>query len=155
MIRRAAALLAALALAGPALAVLPSEELANPKLEARARRLGSELRCLVCQNETIEESDAPLAGTLRVLLRQRLAAGDTDRQAVDFVVARYGHFVLLKPPFETDTLLLWLGPGLVLVGGGIWVAMLARRDGEGTPTAGALTAEEEAALARRLEGDPV
>jgi cytochrome c-type biogenesis protein CcmH len=156
MTRLIAALCAVLALAGPALAVLPSEQLANPKLEARARRIGAELRCLVCQNETIDESEAPLAGDLRVLLRQRLTAGDTDRQAIAYIVARYGHFVLLKPPFEADTLILWLGPFLVLVLGGIGVAAMARggvaRKAE--PPA-ILTPEEEAALARRLEADRV
>ena len=155
MKRIASAILAAFLLAGPALAVLPSEELANPKLEARARTIGGELRCLVCQNQTIDDSDAPLAGDLRVLLRQRLLAGDSDRQARDFIVARYGHFVLLKPPFETQTLLLWLGPALVLVGGGVWVAFLARSPRGAGPAPVPLSPEEEAALARRLEADHI
>jgi len=151
-----ATLLAVLAMAGPAFAVLPSEQLANPKLEARARKIGAELRCLVCQNETIDESEAPLAGDLRVLLRQRLLAGDTDRQAIAYIVARYGHFVLLKPPFEADTLILWLGPFLVLVLGGLGVAAMARTGARPTAEASALlTPEEEAALARRLEADGV
>jgi cytochrome c-type biogenesis protein CcmH len=147
------ALLAALWVAGPALAVLPSEELANPKLEARARHIGAELRCVVCQNQTIDDSDAPLAGDLRVLLRQRLVAGDTDQQAVAYIVSRYGHYVLLKPPFETQTLLLWLGPALVLAMGGIGVAAMARRSAQAPLTPPPLTPEEEAALARRLESD--
>jgi cytochrome c-type biogenesis protein CcmH len=156
MMRLIAALCAVLAVAGPALAVLPSEQLSNPKLEARARKIGAELRCLVCQNETIDESEAPLAGDLRVLLRQRLLAGDTDRQAIAYIVARYGHFVLLKPPFEADTLILWLGPFLVLVLGGMGVAAMVR--GGAAPnveTPASLTPEEEAALARRLEADRV
>jgi cytochrome c-type biogenesis protein CcmH len=156
MTRLIATLFAVFALAGPALAVLPSEQLANPKLEARARKIGAELRCLVCQNETIDESEAPLAGDLRVLLRQRLLAGDTDQQAIAYIVARYGHFVLLKPPFEADTLILWLGPFLVLLLGGLGVAAMAR--GGPTPDLEApatLTPEEEASLARRLEADRI
>jgi cytochrome c-type biogenesis protein CcmH len=145
--------LTVLALAGPALAVLPSEELANPKLEARARHIGGELRCVVCQNQTIDDSDAPLAGDLRVLLRQRLVAGDSDKEAIDYIVSRYGHYVLLKPPFEAETLLLWLGPALVLALGGIGVAALARRSARAPLTPQPLTPEEEAALARRLESD--
>jgi len=156
MKRLIAPFLAVLALAGPALAVLPSEQLSNPKLEARARKIGAELRCLVCQNETIDESEAPLAGDLRVLLRQRLLAGDSDQQAIAYIVARYGHFVLLKPPFEADTLILWLGPFLVLVLGGLGVAAMTRTratpDMQPPPS---LTPEEEAALARRLEADRV
>jgi len=156
MTRLIAMLLAILAFAGPARAVLPSEQLANQKLEARARKIGAELRCLVCQNETIDESEAPLAGDLRVLLRQRLLAGDTDRQAIAYIVARYGHFVLLKPPFEPDTLILWLGPLLVLALGGMGVAAMARgRAAPETEAPAVLTPEEEAALARRLEADRV
>jgi cytochrome c-type biogenesis protein CcmH len=147
------AALLALALAGPANAVLPSEQLADPRLEARARHLGQELRCLVCQNQTIDESDAPLAGDLRVILRQRLVAGDTDRQAVGYIVQRYGHFVLLEPPFEPGTLLLWLGPLLVLLAGGAGLAVMARGAGAEPDDAAPLTAEEEARLARILEGE--
>jgi cytochrome c-type biogenesis protein CcmH len=142
-----------LALAGAAHAVLPSEQLADPRLEARARRIGDELRCLVCQNETIEDSDAPIAGDLRVLLRQRLQAGDSDRQAIDFIVARYGHFVLLKPPLEPTTVLLWFGPLLVLVAGGAGLAAMARRGARGLDVVPPLTPDEEALLARRLEGE--
>src|SRR3954466_15711805 len=90
---------AALSLAAPALAVTPDEQLADPRLEARARSLSQELRCLVCQNQSIDDSAAPLAHDLRVILRERLAAGDTDRQALDYQVRRYGDFVLLRPPF--------------------------------------------------------
>lgn len=102
-------------------AVLPSEQLADPKLEARALGITRDLRCVVCQNQSIDDSDAPLAHDLRVLVRERLSAGDSDRQARDYIVARYGHFVLLKPPFEPNTLLLWLGPALVLLLGGFGV----------------------------------
>ena len=108
------------------LAVQPDEVLANPKLEARARALSQELRCMVCQNESIDNSDAPLAHDLRVLVRQRIKAGDSDQQVLDFLVARYGEFVLLKPPFNWHTALLWLLTPLVLLGRG-WV--LCRRCG--------------------------
>ncbi|HEX4178612.1 MAG TPA: cytochrome c-type biogenesis protein, partial [Rhizomicrobium sp.] len=131
--------------------VLPSEQLADPKLEARARAISSELRCVVCQNQTIDDSDADLAHDLRVLLRQRLKAGDTDKQAIAYIVNRYGDYVLLKPPFEAETLLLWLGPLLVLVAGGIGVAFyLRRRRDAATPD---LTADEQARLDRLLKED--
>jgi cytochrome c-type biogenesis protein CcmH len=113
-------------LAGPAHAVLPQEQLSDPKLEARARHIGSELRCLVCQNQSIDDSDALLAGDLRVILRERLLAGDTDQQAIGYIVARYGSFVLLKPPFDPETLVLWLGPFLALALGGLGVALYLR-----------------------------
>jgi cytochrome c-type biogenesis protein CcmH len=142
---------AALALAGPVRAVLPQEQLADARQEARARRLGSELRCLVCQNQTIDDSEAPLAADLRVLLRQRLRAGDTDRQAIDYIVERYGHYVLLQPPFELQTALLWLGPALVFAAGAAGVVLFVRRGRGPTPAEAPLTAEELALLARRLE----
>ena len=93
-----------------ALAVQPDEVLSDPALEARARALSKELRCMVCQNQSIDDSDAPLASDLRVLVRERLKAGDSDRQVIDFLVARYGEFVLLKPRFNWHTALLWLAP---------------------------------------------
>jgi cytochrome c-type biogenesis protein CcmH len=96
-------------------AVTPDEMLSDPKLEARARAISAELRCVVCQNQSIDDSNAPLAHDLRVLLRERLAAGDTDQQSMDYLVARYGNFVLLKPPLQWDTLMLWVGPGLFLL----------------------------------------
>jgi cytochrome c-type biogenesis protein CcmH len=114
-------------LAGPAHAVLPQEQLADPKLEARARHIGAELRCLVCQNQSIDDSDAELAGDLRVILRERLRAGDTDQQVIDYIVARYGSYVLLKPPLDSQTMLLWLGPVLALSAGGVGVALYLRR----------------------------
>ncbi len=113
----AALFLTLLLAVGPALAVLPDEVLQNPQLEARARALGRDLRCLVCQNQSIDDSDADLARDLRILLRQRLVAGDSDAQAKQFLVDRYGDYVLLKPPFKTTTLVLWLGPGVLLLCG--------------------------------------
>src|SRR6266516_892428 len=98
-----------------AVAVQPDEVLADPKLEARARALSRELRCMVCQNQSIDDSDAPLARDLRILVRERLKAGDGDAQVLDFLTARYGEFVLLKPRFSWHTALLWLAPGGVLV----------------------------------------
>jgi len=137
--------------AAPAFAVLPSEQLADPKLEARARAISAELRCVVCQNQTIDDSDAELAHDLRVLLRQRLMAGDSDEQAKAFIANRYGDYVLLRPPFETETLLLWLGPFLVLAGGGVGVGIYLKRRREGE--AMALTAEEQARLDQLLKED--
>jgi cytochrome c-type biogenesis protein CcmH len=96
-------------------AVTPDEMLADPKLEARARAISTELRCVVCQNQSIDDSNAPLAHDLRVLLRERLAAGDSDQQSVAYLVARYGNFVLLKPPLQWNTLMLWAGPALFLL----------------------------------------
>jgi cytochrome c-type biogenesis protein CcmH len=123
-------------------AVEPSERLADPTLEARARTLSQELRCLVCQNQSIDESNADLAHDLRVLLRQRLAAGDTDQQVLDYIAARYGLFVLLDPPFAPVTYLLWLTPPLLLLGAVIFLVLRARRrrPEQGTP---ALTQQEE------------
>jgi cytochrome c-type biogenesis protein CcmH len=126
--RLALAAAVAAGLAGPsAYAVEPAERLADPSLEARARALSQELRCLVCQNQSIDESNADLAHDLRVLLRQRLAAGDTDRQVLDYVVARYGVFVLLDPPFAPATYLLWLTPPALVLGAGTLLVLRARR----------------------------
>lgn len=117
-LRRALLLLAAVLLLvaqqGSALAVEPDEVLSDPRLEARARALSAELRCLVCQNQSIDDSNAPLARDLRLLVRERLKAGDSDEQVRQFIVGRYGSFVLLRPPFDATTLLLWLTPILVL-----------------------------------------
>jgi cytochrome c-type biogenesis protein CcmH len=126
--RRLLSALALLAVAvalspGPALAVNPDEMLNDPALEGRAREISKGLRCLVCQNQSIDDSDAGLAKDLRVIVRQRLQAGDSDSQVVNFVVSRYGDFVLLKPPFKMATLALWIGPALI-VGFGL-IAMLA------------------------------
>jgi cytochrome c-type biogenesis protein CcmH len=122
-----AAVLLAMLGGSPVLAVEPSERLADPALEARARSLSKELRCLVCQNQSIDESNADLAHDLRVLLRQRLAAGDSDPQILDFVTARYGMFVLLDPPFAPVTWLLWLAPPALVLGGGGLLLLRARR----------------------------
>lgn len=112
--------LALLAIAcAPGRAVTPDERLQDPALEARARVLSQELRCVVCQNQSIDDSNAPLAHDLRVLLRDRLKSGDSDREAVDFIVARYGNFVLLKPPMQLNTILLWIGPLLILLLAGL------------------------------------
>jgi cytochrome c-type biogenesis protein CcmH len=111
----------------PALAVQPDEILADPALESRARELSRELRCMVCQNQSIDDSDAPLARDLRLLVRERLTAGDSDRQVLDFLTARYGQFVLLKPRFGWDTALLWLAPAAVLLLGGAALVSLLRR----------------------------
>ena len=132
-------------------AVEPSERLADPALEARARSLSQELRCLVCQNQSIDESNADLAHDLRVLLRQRLAAGDSDRQVLDYMVARYGVFVLLDPPFAPVTWLLWLAPPVLVVGGGGALLLRARRR-RADQAAPELT-REESARAALLLGD--
>src|SRR5216683_4600504 len=108
-----------LAILSPAVALGPDEVLSDPALEARARSLSKELRCLVCQNQSIDDSAAPLARDLRVLVRERLTGGDSDQQVLDYLVARYGEFVLLKPRFAWHTALLWLGPPGVLIGGAL------------------------------------
>jgi cytochrome c-type biogenesis protein CcmH len=141
----------------PALAVQPDEMLADPALEARARTLSQELRCMVCQNQTIDESDAPLARDLRLLVRERLKSGDTDQQVLDFLVQRYGDFVLLKPPFKWDTALLWLvSPLLLLVGAaGLWPLVRRARKGAAVVAVAPLTAEEDGRLRAMLAADEV
>jgi cytochrome c-type biogenesis protein CcmH len=138
-----------LALAAPARAVTPDEQLPDPALEARARHVSEELRCVVCQNQSVDESDAPLAHDIRVLLRQRIAAGDTDAQAKAYLSQRYGSFVLMKPPMKADTLLLWFGPLLVLIVGGFAVAgyLRGRRAPDLSPP---LDPAEEAEVAKIL-----
>jgi cytochrome c-type biogenesis protein CcmH len=141
-----AALLFAL-LAAPVFAVSPGEELADPVLEARARAISAELRCLVCQNQSIDLSDADLAHELRLVVRERLAAGDSDSEVLDYVVARYGEFVLLRPVIAPHTILLWIAAPALLLAGGIGLAVAMRRRGRApervTPE---LTAEERDAL---------
>ena len=122
----AALALAILATPMVSLAVEPDEMLADPALEARAEVLSKELRCVVCQNQSIDASSAPLARDMRLLVRERIAAGDTDAQAKAYLVERYGNFVLLKPPFQADTLLLWFGPLLILLVAGGALLMAAR-----------------------------
>jgi cytochrome c-type biogenesis protein CcmH len=116
-----------LLLATPAAAVLPDEMLKDPALEARAREISKELRCVVCQNQSIDDSDAPLARDLRIVVREQLMLGKTDEQAMDYIVTRYGNFVLLKPPVEPATWALWLGPFAVLIIGGAALAAMSRR----------------------------
>ena len=130
-------------------AVEPPERLTDPALEARARTLSKELRCLVCQNQSIDDSNADPAHDLRVLLRQRLAAGDSDRQILDFVAARYGMFVLLDPPFAPATYLLWLTPPLLVLGAGTFLVLRSRRR-HPDPELPALTKEERARAALLL-----
>ena len=130
-------------------AVEPAEMLADPVLEARAREISKDLRCLVCRNENIDDSDAPLARDLRILLRDRLSAGDSDRQAVSYIVERYGEYVLLTPPADGSALVVWLaGPLMLLLGGGLAVQMVRRRANAAAPEA--LSPDEEAALAEVL-----
>ncbi len=149
-----ALVVALLLLASPAWAATsPSEMLPDPALEARARTLGKELRCLVCQNQSIDDSDADLAKDLRRLVRERLIAGDSDQQVLAFVTQRYGDFVLLKPPVKPATWLLWFGPPVVLViGGGLLLVYFRgrRRDNEAAPE---LEPAERERLAQLLAGD--
>jgi cytochrome c-type biogenesis protein CcmH len=142
---------AGIASTGPSYAVQPDEILPDPTLETRARGLSHELRCMVCQNQSIDDSDAPLARDLRLLVRERLKAGDSDAQVLDYLVARYGEFVLLKPRFELRTALLWLAPvGLLGVGAITLVVAMRRRrrTAEARPEAVApLSPGEQARLA--------
>ena len=133
-------------------AVEPDEILANQKLEARARAISAQLRCMVCQNESIDESGADLARDLRLLVRERLKAGDTDEQIRLFLVQRYGDFILLSPPFKPETWLLWSTPFLILLVGGVFIA-IARRRLSSQDTAACLTAVEQAKLNAMLEED--
>jgi len=147
----------ALMAAPNAFAVQPDEVLSDPALEARARALSKELRCMVCQNQSIDDSDAPLARDLRLLVRERLKDGDSDNQVVDFLVARYGEFVLLKPRLALHTALLWFGPPVLLAGGAIALLLIARRRARrglsdaAKPAGGSLTPAEQARLAKLLK----
>jgi len=149
MKRALAGLAMALALlfAAPAGAVQPNEVLQDETLEARARGLSAQLRCMVCQNQSIDESDAELARDLRVLVRDRLKAGDSDAEVIDYIVSRYGEFVLLKPRFSIRNALLWGTPLILLIGGSVfaWISVRSRRRIETK-----LSDEEEAALSRIL-----
>ena len=156
--RRVFLLALVLLLSTPALslaAVQPDEMLQNPALEARARTLSQQLRCMVCQNESIDDSDAPLAHDLRVLVRERLQAGDSDAQVLDFLVARYGEFVLLKPRLSWRTAILWgLPPGLLLGGLALLVVAAARRRGRVQEPTPHLTPAERARLEKILADSP-
>jgi len=134
-----------LGFSGAALAVQPDEVLADKALEARARALSTELRCLVCQNQSIDDSNAPLARDLRMIVREKLVAGESEDAILAFLVARYGEFVLLKPRFTMATALLWLGPFLVLLAGGIGIVLSARRRRVAENSA-PLSADEQARL---------
>ena len=150
MMRRLLLAAAFLFAAFPAFAVNPDEVLADPALEARARALSAELRCMVCQNQSIDDSNAELAKDLRVLVRERLANGDSDEAVIDYVVSRYGEFVLLKPRFETKTLILWGMPATLLLVGAITLVVAARRRGtqaKGTP----LSEDEKEKLKKLLQ----
>jgi cytochrome c-type biogenesis protein CcmH len=135
-------------------AVQPDEIMSDPAKEARARELSRELRCMVCQNQSIDDSEAPLAKDLRILVRERIAAGDSDAQVIDFLVARYGEFVLLKPQLNSHTWLLWFLPPLVLAGGAAALLMHARRRQKSSsgedPSRFNLTAEEQARVERLI-----
>ena len=137
---------------GAAFAVQPDEILKDPVLESRARTLSQELRCMVCQNQSIDDSDAPLAKDLRVLVRERLTAGDSDNQVIDFLVARYGEFVLLKPRLSPHTVLLWLAPfAAVVIGGWGLIVFLRRRSAaDAARTQEQLTASEQARVTELL-----
>jgi cytochrome c-type biogenesis protein CcmH len=150
---RAIAFCLVLCAAVPALAVQPDEVLSDPGLETRARALSQELRCLVCQNQSIDDSDAQLARDLRIILRERLKAGESDQQVLDFLVARYGEFVLLRPPLRWHTLLLWFAPPLLLAAGAVAVFAAGRRRARAVPTEPALTPAEKARLGRLERSD--
>ena len=154
-------LLAAMLLAGvlicagalPAAAVEPDEILADPALEQRARALSAEIRCVVCQNESIDSSNAEIAREVRLLVRERLVAGDSDRQVLDYLVARYGDYVLLRPPMRPSTYLLWFGPFAILFIGAVAVVVYFRRQRAAPAMPPALSAEEEARLVRLLDDE--
>ncbi|MFT4183664.1 MAG: cytochrome c-type biogenesis protein CcmH [Rhizobium sp.] len=145
MRRRFFLALALLFIAAPAFAVNPDEVLPDPAMEARARTISAELRCMVCQNQSIDDSNADLARDLRLLVRKRLANGDSDQQVLDYIVSRYGEFVLLKPRLSEKTLLLWAAPLTLFVLGGLGLFVYARRRA-GRPTGTPLTSEEEQRL---------
>lgn len=146
-------LAAPLLVAGAARAVQPDEMLPDPKLEARARAISSELRCLVCQNQSIDDSDAPLAKDLRILVRERIQAGDDDLAVKDWLVARYGEFVLLKPRFSAQTAILWGAPFAVLAIGAVAAFRLMRRRGGRPAVEAPLSEAEKTALAEIVGRD--
>jgi cytochrome c-type biogenesis protein CcmH len=145
-----------LSLAAPAFAVQPDEVLKDPAMEARAREISKELRCLVCQNQSIDDSNAPLARDLRVLVRERLVAGDDNGSVLGYITARYGDYVLLRPPFKASTYVLWIGPVVVLLLGGLGAALFLRgrnRAARAGDTEAPLTPEERKRLDRLLRED--
>jgi cytochrome c-type biogenesis protein CcmH len=146
-----AGVLAVALVASPAGAVQPDEILPNPALESRARSISEHLRCLVCQNQSIDDSDAPLARDLRVLVRERIRAGDSDTAVQDYIVRRYGEFVLLRPVLALHTLLLWFGPALLLVCAVFGLVLSRRRGANGVPAP--LSAAEQARLDALIAAD--
>ena len=155
MIRRAVLLaLLASVLSAPVAAVEPDEILADPGLENRARAISKQLRCLVCQNQSIDDSDAPLARDLRIVVRERLTSGASDDEVIRFVAERYGDFVLLSPPFKAKTYALWLGPAAILLIGAVAVVAFLRRRRIAVPgDASALSEPDRARLDRLLDRD--
>ena len=151
--RRFALIVLLMVLAAPegALSVQPDEMLKDPALETRARDLSRELRCMVCQNQSIDDSEAPLARDLRLLVRERLTKGDSDQQVLDFLVSRYGAFVLLKPPLEWHTLLLWGLPPAALIGGITSLIVMARRRKTASRDTEILSQEEEQRLSTLVD----
>ena len=146
-------LIVGLLASGPSQAVQPDEILKDPALESRARNLSRELRCMVCQNQSIDDSEAPLARDLRLLVRERLTQGDTDQQVLDFLVSRYGNFVLLRPPLEWHTILLWGLPPAALIAGLIGLMIKVRRQRPTAAGTGALSQDEERRLSTLVDGD--
>jgi cytochrome c-type biogenesis protein CcmH len=145
-------ILALTLIATPLLAVQPDEVLSDPALEARARTLSKDLRCLVCRNENIDDSNADLARDIRLLVRERLVAGDTDAAAMAYIVDRYGEYVLLNPTSKGANLILWIaGPAMLLLGGGVAVAYIRKRRGTGDPATSELSEDEEKRLAEILK----
>ena len=150
MMRRLLLAVVLLLMAAPAFAVNPDEVLADPALEARARALSAELRCMVCQNQSIDDSNADLARDLRLLVRERIADGDSDEAVLSYIVSRYGEFVLLKPRVSMKTVLLWGAPVLLVLAGGMSLLVFARKRA-GKPTGSKLTADEQAKLSELLK----
>lgn len=150
MRRLALIFFAVLSFSASSFAVEPGEMLADPALEARARALSKTLRCMVCQNQSIDDSAAPLAHDIRVLVRERIKAGDSDRQVQDFLVARYGEFVLLEPRLSAHTILLWAVPLFILVIGAAAIFLMHAR--RAAPRLRALSREEERKLAKLTKG---
>jgi cytochrome c-type biogenesis protein CcmH len=146
-------LIVGLLASGPSQAVQPDEILKDPALESRARNLSRELRCMVCQNQSIDDSEAPLARDLRLLVRERLTQGDTDQQVLDFLVSRYGNFVLLRPPLEWRTMLLWGLPPAALIAGLVGLMIKGRRQRPTTSGTEALSQDEERRLSTLVDGD--
>ena len=148
------ALVLAAIVSNSSLAVQPDEMLKDPNLETRARGLSRELRCMVCQNQSIDDSEAPLARDLRLLVRERLAKGDSDQQVLDFLVARYGEFVLLKPPLERETIILWALPPAALLAGAIGLFFAGRRRRLSRPEPALLSNEEQRRLSTLVDKPP-